>query len=72
MSIELSRGADCSIADSMGNAIMHVFAGIRIRLREPGESSQTGMTEKDYRTCFEEIMKHGGDVEARNQSGAVP
>ncbi|EYC04244.1 hypothetical protein Y032_0089g2304 [Ancylostoma ceylanicum] len=68
----LSRGADCSIADGLGNAIMHVFAGISIRIRQPGDSSQTGMTEKDYRTCFEEIMQHGGDVEAKNQSGETP
>ncbi|EYC44087.1 hypothetical protein Y032_0472g2060 [Ancylostoma ceylanicum] len=68
----LSRGADCSIADCVGNAIMHVFAGISIWIQQPGDSSQTGMTEKDYRTCFEEILQHGGDVEAKNLSGQTP
>ncbi|EYC04258.1 hypothetical protein Y032_0089g2313 [Ancylostoma ceylanicum] len=68
----MSRGADCSIVDGMGNTIMHVFAGLSIRIRQPGDSSQAGMTEKDYRTCFEEIMQHGGDVEAKNQSGESP
>ncbi|KAK6753164.1 hypothetical protein RB195_012642 [Necator americanus] len=68
----VSRGADCSVADSMGNAIMHVFAGINIRIRDAADNAHEGMTEKDYRTCFEEIMKHGGAVEVKNDTGETP
>ncbi|KAK6053728.1 ankyrin repeat protein [Cooperia oncophora] len=68
----LSRGADCSLADSMGNSIMHVFAGIKIRLRDPKDGRQDGMTENEYRQCFESIMKYGGNVESKNESGETP
>ncbi|KAK6010523.1 hypothetical protein OSTOST_24448 [Ostertagia ostertagi] len=68
----LSRGADCSIADSMGNSIMHVFAGIKIRLRDPKDGRQDGMTEQEYRQCFESIMKYGGNVESKNETGETP
>uniref|UniRef100_A0A158QL91 Poly [ADP-ribose] polymerase n=2 Tax=Haemonchus placei TaxID=6290 RepID=A0A158QL91_HAEPC len=68
----LSRGADCSVADSLGNSIMHVFAGIKIRLRDPKDVRKEGMTEKEYRSCFDSIMKCGGNVESKNESGETP
>ncbi|WKY13160.1 hypothetical protein Q1695_004182 [Nippostrongylus brasiliensis] len=68
----LSRGADCSIADSVGNSIMHVFAGIEFHLRDPKDKQRKGMTEKEYRTCFDALMKHGGAVEAKNERGQTP
>ncbi|CAJ0608377.1 unnamed protein product [Cylicocyclus nassatus] len=43
----LSRGADCSIADSLGNDVMHVFAGINVWLRDPSEDSEKGMLERN-------------------------
>lgn len=50
----------------------HVFAGIAIRLRDPRKTERGGMTEKEYRKCFEAIMNHGGDVETKNESGSFP
>ncbi|KAJ1351867.1 hypothetical protein KIN20_008029 [Parelaphostrongylus tenuis] len=68
----LSRGADCSLADSMGNSIVHVFAGMEFRIRDENNGATEGLTENEYRKCFEAIMNHGGDVKSKNESGQTP
>lgn len=56
----------------MGNSAIHVFAAMKFRIRDGKKGRQEGMTENEYKKCFEAIMSHGGDVETRNELGQTP
>ena len=61
------------MTDSYHNTILHDFASLKIKLRKSGDKEKKGMTEQQYRRCYDKLFKKASSsVNSRNQFQETP